>query len=231
MSKWAQNPARDEKEIFYEYARKIGIKNKKNLKIFRKIATLSPTAVLLGHDTLYCGVNKGVGYLRIPNVGWARSHFIGGIKELKPTFDQIIEQGNIENVLTEKANAVNIWRRIETLSRQLEVPDKSLKEFIVTSCTYGRINYEIFEKGWTIMLLGYFGDRTGKYAVRRIADALVAYDRLWDQWRQLRKNSPSCATISRDTYIGWSPVHSENLPGIKDSVNKYRKVLADLKTK
>ena len=39
------------------------------------------------------------------------------------------------------------------------------------------------------------GDQTGKYDEARIAEAIKKHDQLWDEWEQLKKDHPSCATI------------------------------------
>ena len=231
VSQWARDPTRSEKEVFNEFARKIELKGM-DVDRFRRLCLLSSEGALRGHDTYYCGINNGVGNKSDLNVWWAREDFIGGIDQLRSTFERIIKDGKVEEALAEKAEAVAIWQRIEALARQLDLPNKQTKEFIVTSATYGRISYAIFEQGWTVMLFGYLGDKSGTHDRERIAKAIAAYDRLWDEWRTLKAASPSCPTIYRDTFIGWSyhdwgTVCHKDRPGIGASVDKYRAIVTN----
>ena len=102
-----------------------------------------------------------------------------------------------------------------------------MKEFVVTSCTYGRFTFEIFEKGWTVMLLGTLGDKTGNYDQDRIASAIADYDRLWKEWRALKEASTSCATLYHSNYCryirGVRMEYSDT--GLDSSINKYRNLL------
>lgn len=154
---------------------------------------------------------------------------MGGIGEQAPgMFDNVIKEGATEKMIAEKAEAVAIWRQIEALSRQLDVSNPDMKEFLITSCTYGRIKFEIFEKGWTVMLLGTLGDKTGEYDRDRIARAIADYDRLWEQWRSLEKSSPSCATIYHNNYCryirGLRMEYAET--GLDSAINQYRKIVS-----
>lgn len=234
VSQWARDPTRSEEEVFMAFARGLGLKGI-DLDRFRRLCLLSSEGALRGHDTYYCGINQGVGNPSELNVWWARGDLIGGIDQLRSTFDRIIKDDKVEEALAEKSEAVAIWRRIEALSRQLDLPDEQTREWIITSATYGRINHAVFEQGWTIMLLGYLGETTGKVDRVKVAKAIAEYDRLWDEWRALKASSPSCATIGRNTYIGWSyhdwgTVCHEDRPGIGASVDKVRAMIAKSRT-
>ena len=109
---------------------------------------------------------------------------------------------------------------------KIDLLDPATKEFLVTSCAYGRIKYEIIEQGWTVMLLGYVGDETGTYDKPRITAAMKAYDLLWDEWKQLEKSSPSCATIYKNCYCRYvSQKGMFPASGMQQSVDHYRKIL------
>jgi hypothetical protein len=231
LSQWARDPARSEEEVFRQFARKIGLRGM-DIDRFRRLCLLSAEGGLRGHETYYAGVSKQGGSVSGDlDVNWAREDLIGGVDQLRSTFERIIKDGKVEEALAEKAEAVAIWQRIEALAQQLVLPDEQTKEFIVTSATYGRISYAVFEQGWTVMLLGYVGDKSGEYERERIAKAIAAYDRLWEEWRTLKATNPSCPPIYRDTFIGWSypdwgVVCHEDRPGIGASVDKYRAIVA-----
>ncbi len=216
VSKWAQHPSRSEETIFREYAsRELGLKDA-DIDRFRELCLLSANGVLRGQYSLLGSVN----------VVWERDQYLGGLGQLGGAFNNFVKRGLVEKVIAEKAEAVAIWRRIETLARQVHMPDSAMKEHLVTSCTYGRIKYEIIEKGWTIMLLGMVGDKAGRYDKPRVAGAIKAYDRLWDEWKTLEKSSPSCATIYKNHYCRYVPQKGMfPASGMNDSVNKYRRIV------
>ncbi|MCP4376791.1 MAG: hypothetical protein GY794_11525 [bacterium] len=216
LSQWAQNPKRSEEAIFREYAsKKLGLKGK-DIDRFRELCLLSAKGVLRGQ------------YSRLGHVSltWERDHYLGGLRQLGGTFNGFIKRNQVDKALAEKAEAVTIWRRIEALAKQIDLPDAATKEFIVTSCTYGRIKYEIIANGWTVMLLGMVGDKTGQYDKPRIAAAIKTYDKLWDEWKKLEKSSPSCASIYKNHFCSY--VHRKGAvpaSGMNDSVNKYRRIV------
>lgn len=218
ITKWVQDPRRSEKEIVREFARdKLGLMGADQDR-FYQICVLSAAGALRGHCS----------YFAKNAVWWTRDDVMGGINEQEPgMFDQVIQDGVTEKMIAEKAEAVAIWHQIKALSQQLEIPDPVMKEFVQTSCTYGCIEFEIFEKGWTIMLLGTLGDKTGNYDRDRIAKAIADYDRLWKEWRALKEASPSCATLYHSNYCryirGVRMEYSDT--GLDSSINKYRNLL------
>ncbi|NQV31797.1 MAG: hypothetical protein HQ515_03840 [Phycisphaeraceae bacterium] len=218
LSKWAQNPARSEEEFFREFAEtKLKLRGD-DIDLFRELCLLSTKGVLRGQYSLLGGVN----------IGWNRDQYMGGLPQLGGNFNSFIQQGKVEDVLAEKEEAVTVWRRIETLSKQIDVPDKRTKQFIETSCTYGRIKYEIIAKGWTVMLLGMAGDKTSQYDEPRMATAIASYDRLWDEWKQLEASDPSCSTIYKNHYCRYvSQKGMFPASGMNDSVNTYRRIVSD----
>ncbi len=218
ISRWVSNPDRTEEDIFNEFMDMLGLKGR-NRDMFREIALLSAEGVLRGHESLWTNVN----------VWWTRDWFLGGMNQLRGTFDNIINAGLVEQVLREKAESVAIWKRIEDLAKQIQVDDTVLKHYIVTSCTYGRIKYEIIEKGWTVMLLGRLGDRNGgQYDVARMSAAISDYDKLWQEWQDLKADNSDCASIYKNYYGSY---HVNNIPpvtavpGMQDTVDHYRSII------
>ncbi len=214
MAKWAQNMSRSEDEIFTEFAKYKGFSDGDIPKL-REISLLSTKAVLRGKYTRYGGYS----------VLWTRDQFIHGSGGLKGYFNYVIQEGLVEKVLAEKKESVDMWKHMVELSRQIETKDEALNEFLLTSTEYGRIKYEIYENGWIVMLLGHIGDETGEYNKDRIREAITRYDELWEEWKQLEKNSPSCATIYEPNGFairGHLDIYGNPETGIGASVDKYR---------
>ena len=205
VAKYAENPARSEAEIFDEYARKIGLTGD-DLPRFRELCLLSEKAVLRGQlTTLGAQID----------LWWARDDTLSA-----PNLGDFVKKGLVEKALDEKQQAVQMWMRIEALSKQIKFADPKTRDFVVTSCTYGRIKYAVIEQAWTILLYGQLGDMSGSYNKPKLAAAIARYDQLWSDWKKLKKTNPSCSTLPKD-------LARDNKPGIGAAVNRYRKILKD----
>jgi hypothetical protein len=203
IAKFAQNPHRTEAEIFDEYARRIGLRGD-DVARFRELNLLSEKAVLRGQlTTLGAKID----------LWWARDDTLAA-----PDLSDFIKKGLVEKALGEKHDAVEMWQRMEELAEQINFPDASMKDFVVTSCTYGRIKYSIIEQAWTILLYGHIGDSNGSYNRPKLEAAIAQYDRLWDQWKKLKETHASCGTLPSDLAFG-------NKPGMGAAVNRYREVV------
>ena len=216
MAKWAKNTNRTEEEIFNEFAKYKGFSDDDIPKL-REISLLSTKAVLRGKYTRYGGYS----------VVWTRDQFIHGSGSLKGHFNNVLKEGMVEQVLAEKTESVDMWKRMVELAKQIETKDGALNEFLLTSTEYGRIKYEIIEEGWIVMLLGHIGDETGAYDKQRISDAIARYDVLWEEWKQLEKNSLSCATIYEPNGFairGHLDIYGNPETGIGISIDKYREI-------
>lgn len=217
IAKWAQNTKIPEEMIFRDFARMKGIPEE-DISKFREICLLSDSAVLRGKYSKYCG-----GY----NLGWTRDEFINGANTLQGFFKKVLDEGLVEKVLAEKWKSVEMWKNMVTLAKQIDAKDESLNEFLRTSTEYGRIKYEIIEKGWIVMLLGHIGDETEQYDKERIREAIARYDELWKEWKELEKNSPSCATIYQPNGFaihGHLEIFGNPETGIGATIDKYRKI-------
>jgi hypothetical protein len=169
---------------------------------FRELNLLSAAAVLRGQCSFKATVD----------LWWARDDFIAA-----PNLSVFVSRGLTADALAEKAEAVTMWKKIETLARQIRFPDEATREFVETSSTYGRIKYSIFEQAWTVLLYGVTGDKSKQYDCERLSSAIAAYDQLWTEWRKLKKTHPSCATLYKDLAF-------QNRPGIGAAMDRYRKV-------
>lgn len=215
ISQFAKEPFRGEEEIFNEYARKKGIDGR-NLDKFRKLALLSAKGVVRGHSSLIVPVN----------VWWTRDHFFGGLNELQESFDNIINNSLVDEVLQEKRECVNIWKEIVLLSNEMDISDKELEQFIRTSSQYGLIKYSIIEQSWIILLKGLEGERSGNFDSETMHQALKKYDDLWDQFRKLEETNKNCATIYKPYAFDYHAKNYKGDEGLETSVNKYRKLIS-----
>lgn len=199
-AKFAQNPARSELELFNEFAtQQLGLAGD-DLARFRELNLLSASAVLRGQCSLLGPVD----------LWWARDNFMA-----VPDLRYFVTNQLVAAALAEKAEAVAQWKRIESLARQIKFRDSATQEFVETSCAYGRIKYAIFEQAWTVVLLGKQGELNNQFDQARISRAIAEYNRLWAEWRQLKTEHPSCATLAKD-------VAFHDQPGIGALVDSYR---------
>jgi hypothetical protein len=202
IAKYAENPKRTEAEIFNEFAtQQLGLKGG-DVARFRELNLLSAAAVLRGQCSLIQPVD----------LWWARDDFIAA-----PNLNVFVTNHLVAKALAEKAEAVAMWKKIEALAQQIKFSDATTREFVETSATYGRIKYSIFEQAWTILLYGAMGDKSKHYDCNKLSAAIAEYDRLWTEWRALKKSHPSCATLYKN-------VSFQNKPGIGAAVDKYRKI-------
>lgn len=175
-----------------------------------------------------CGQFSLIG--EIGNGGWNRDQYMGGLQQLGKDFNSFIKHCKLEEILKEKEEAVEIWKKIESIAAQLPIKNKETKEFIQTSYTYGRIKYEVIANGWKVMLLGLDGDKKGDYDKPRMSKAIARYDELWVEWKKLEQSSPSCATIYKNNYCRYvSQKGMFPATGMNDSINKYREPIKDKK--
>ncbi len=208
VTQWALHPERREPEIFDEYARrKLGLSGDDAVR-FRELNLLSAAAVLRGQ----CSLIKPV------ELWWARDDFLAA-----PDLRMFATPELVAAALREKAEAVTMWGKIETLAHQIHFADPRTQEFVETSCAYGRIKYAIIEQGWTILFAGAQFDRTGQFDRAKLTAALARYDALWQEWRTLKATHATCATLDKDLAFG-------DKPGMGAAVEHCRKAF-ELKAK
>jgi hypothetical protein len=214
---WAKDTTLTEEAALRRTALHIGV-SEGSINKFAKQVHLSADGCVRGHCSL----------IDIPkanfNVWWLRDHFFSGEKPLEPFFNYAINNGKVEEVLAEKKEAVSVWKEIERLASETAMNNNSNKDYLMVSANYGRIKYEIIEKAFTVMLLGYQGDKTGIYDKERIRRAITRYDLLWEEWKDLKRNNPSCATIYfPDAFrIDSKGVSGDPANGLGATIDRYR---------
>lgn len=197
LSQWAQNMELTESEIFDNFCKLKGL-SKNDAQAFRKLSLLSNKGVLLGRSSKITTINPW----------WIRDQFIGGLTEdtfndhtseawgkTNKEFREIVENGIVNEILTEKDNAVKIWEEIEQLAFSITGGDEKFRDYVRVSSTYGRIKYDIIKQGWIVMLKGLEGDKLGKYEIQIIEKAADEYYNLWKEFKQLKANNEQCASL------------------------------------
>jgi hypothetical protein len=216
---WAKDTTLTEEAALKKAALHIGVQ-KESINKFVKLVHLSADGCVRGHCSL----------IDIPkanfNVWWLRDHFFSGIKTLEPFFNYLIENDKIEQVLAEKKEAVSIWKEIVQLASEIKMDNDENQNYLKVSANYGYIKYEIIEKAFTVMLLGYYGDKTGHYEKDRIKQAIAQYDILWNKWNELKNNNTSCATIYYpDAFsIDSKGVSGNSSEGLGATIDRYRRL-------
>ncbi len=213
---WANNPVQSTAACFNQFCREEGFEGEDRDRLLQ-ICRLASSAVL--HGT--ASENGGI------NTLWSRDQYMGGLEDQdSPMADavaRIVADDRVEEIIAERELAVQLWHEIEAIAKDILNVSEVNREHIVSSCRYGRINYEIFAAGWTILLLGYLGDLNGMYDWQRINAALKRYDAAWEEWHQLTEASPSCATVYDSNYCRY--VGGKGMfpyTGMGDSIERYR---------
>ncbi len=187
MSKWAHDTTKSECELFNQTCKELGFSDS-DTKIMREIAELSVEGVRKGQLNSYVS----------NDVWWSRDEFFN-VAQCRKSITEAYEQNLMDSILEEKNDAVEIWNRIEELSKSMACKnDSEMREAIEVSCTYGRIKYELINKMWTLMSEKYRADIDGNFDKVKVKETLADYDRLWDEWRELKRSSDLCATLYTD---------------------------------
>jgi len=186
VSHWAQNTSKTEEELFNTFASTLGLSGN-NIKLFRQIAELSIEAVRKGQMSDYTE----------NAVWWARDEFFS-VNYNQVILKTIIAKNLQQKVLQEKTEACAMWLQIEALSRQLDMTDSETLEAILTSCSYGRIKYQLIEQMWILMIEDASYTINKKLNKQIVSNALKRYDELWVEWRNLEKSNKYCASLYTD---------------------------------
>ena len=83
------------------------------------------------------------------------------------------------------------------------------------------------EQGWNVMLRGYLYECTGKLDQTASRLALEKYDRLWEEYKNLKSDYGDDSSLYVDRYPGkwvWNR-DRERIMGMGVSVDKYRQLI------
>ena len=138
-------------------------------------------------------------------------------------FEYLLATNSTAAALAEKREAAGIYAALNA-SMPVKIlpfiPAANVSKVLAASVEAGAFASAIVAEGWTVMLLGYVGDRTGEYNRTGIRAAIQAYDALWEGYRKLNDTYGAAAPgIYSDRW--WSQ-SKENTPGMGQSVDRYR---------
>ena len=233
VSGWAQNTSLTEEEVFNRFMDDNGIKGSSR-RYFRQLCLLSAKAVLRGHYSAGLPFKKEW-------VAWTRDEFLDGIDTrekientffategmLKGAFEQWYKQGQLNAAVNERYQAVDMWKQVVKLSKKVKLADKNDQKYIVLSSQYGLLLHRIIAEGWTVMALGFTGDKTGVYDKVKLKAAINKYDAAWKAFEQLKANNPDCATLYKPFAFVYTKPAYHLKGGMGASVDTYRKILQD----
>ncbi len=189
VRKWTMDPEKSETFYFNEYAtEKLGLTGQ-NLKDFRKLMMLATDATFLGQQSVVVPVSDW----------WCRDHYLTAVNLTKQ-----VKAGKIDACIAEKVQAVEMWKEAEKLAAGITLKDPRDTEFMRVSTTYGRIKYQVIEQLWRIQLMLTEEKMTKKPLDKKAAKAAVAaYEKAFNEWRQLKRDNPCCPTL----YVDHESVH------------------------
>lgn len=130
-----------------------GIKNPVARQSFRCLCLLSAKAVLKGQTSSKYPFNNDW-------VWWIRDKFLAGFDSLSAltsfpsqgylhnAFSIYYQQGLLPNIITERQEAVTIWKEIVAMSSQTKMTNKADENYIKVSSQYGLLLQTIITEGW-----------------------------------------------------------------------------------
>jgi hypothetical protein len=212
LARFVRDPSRDEEDVFREYATERLWLRGDDIGRFRELCLLSARAVLKGRhcaafDSL---LDESV----LPTACWMRDDRLGGTEQLGMVLETLANQGQMDEALEEKAEAVRIWERIVEIAAALEWPPGADGEFVRVSSNYGLQLFRIVHHGWRVLIEGCRGDDPVA-----LSDAIVSYDEAWTAYRKLSA-SPQCPSLYRGEYFSLPGMPSAS--GLDDSVTRYK---------
>ncbi|MFY7899079.1 MAG: hypothetical protein ACOVNY_02770, partial [Chitinophagaceae bacterium] len=230
ISHWGNNSMQTEEAIFNQFMKENGIAEKSK-KAFRELALLSAKAVIRGHSSVKLPFDSSAAF-------WMRDEFLAGIEKeaeqgarapsegfLFNYFEYLYTHNLLDAAIAEKYESVTLWKKIVSLSTQVQIANKADESYIRVSSKYGLLLHQIIAEGWNVMALGYKGDQTGNYQQIELAKAINRYDTYWKLYNDFKQNNPTAATLYKPyAFVYQAPLyHLEK--GMNFSINKYRKLL------
>lgn len=201
IAKWVQQPDRPEEEVFHEFATDVLHLSADDAGKFRRLALLSADAVYRGKRSTTNAIAPQ----------WTRDEYID--RPPLPKHPQTLPA-----VVAEKDEAVRLWEEIDGLAREIRFADAATQEYAEVSCRYGLLLYRIYQAGFHLAALGEDGDRN------EVERWIAAYDRAWQEFRDLKATHPCCASLYRDKGFRFEPaIGAVEKPGIGAFVDEFRR--------
>ena len=189
LRKWTIDPEKSEQVYFNEYATETLGLGGQELKDFRKLMMLATDGTFLGQQSVVVPVSDW----------WCRDHYLTAVNVSKQ-----VKAGKVDACITEKQKAVEMWKEAEKLAAGITLKDPRDTEFMRVSTTYGRIKYQVIEQLWRIQLMLAEEKMKKKPLDQNAAKAAVAaYEKAFDEWRQLKRDNACCPTL----YVDHEAVH------------------------
>ena len=201
LSHWAQNPSRSEESVFNDFCSTV-------LKLSTEDATTFRKLCLLSADAVYRGIR---GTRNEISPWWTRDQYMG-----RPPLPR--DTANLSAFLQEKDEAATMWKQIMAYGDGIHFPDPAVQEYVKTSCQYGYDVYQIYRDGFHLAALGTHGDKA------QIKTLIDDYDQTWAEYKKLKEEHPSCATLYGDKGFT-QKAGSEGVPGMGAMVDEFRKII------
>jgi hypothetical protein len=184
LRKWTIDPSKSEEFYFNEYATEtLGLKDQQ-LKEFRKLVMLATDATFLGQQSRIVPVSDW----------WCRDHYLTAVD-----VSHQVKKGKAQECIAEKVQAVEMWKEAEKLAACITLKNPRDTDFMRVSTTYGRIKYQVIEQLWRIQMMLAEEQINKKPLDENAARAAVeAYEKSYEEWRQLKRDNPSCPTLYVD---------------------------------
>lgn len=188
---FALHPSQSEQALFEAHCRDALHLDQRQTKVLHELLLLATDATYHAQESnLVLDAN---GHFASSS-WWCRDEYL-----TVPSVTAFTKNKLTEKALTEKAAAVEDWRRVERMAVDLRLADPATQEFVEVSSTYGRIRAEICCQIWTMSLLEAQARLAGtKVDQAAMKAALLAYDAGWKEWRALKAAHACCPTLYRD---------------------------------
>ena len=211
MALWAADPARGEEPAFDEASAAMGVMPESR-GAFRRLALLSPKAMLRGKSATCAETRKGL------PVNWTRDQFLGGLGHLEKYLRARIADGTVESVLADRREAVKMWEEMVRLAGEVRCRDERDAHYVLTSAMYGLRLYRMVEAGWDVMATGLAGRDPA-----RLAEGVRRYDRAKAEYMALPKERADSATLYSDdsVRIDVSKAAANPVPGLGAAVRAF----------
>ena len=172
IAQWARDPRQSEESIFNRFAEeKLGLKGS-DVEKFRRICLLSADAVLRGKS----GIHREL------NPWWSRDD---GINRPALPADPAVRT----SIAAQQREAVEMWQEIVRLAGEIHFANTETADFVKVSSSYGLDLYRIYQAYINLNLAGLKADP------EELRDLLKKYDAAWDDYRELLKDHPNCASL------------------------------------
>jgi hypothetical protein len=243
ISSWAANTSATEESLFDLYvSNELGVTDSLARTALRQIALNAMDAHLHMWTVEAFDPLVNPSQMDRPTSNWFVRNSLGGLWQLDPTghesdchafnlshcmvFPFLGQTNGFDAALAEKRAAAAVFDEINQTAYTLVAPSlrKDDAMGLLASTEIGAYNANIVATGWTIMALGWQGDKSGKYNVTAIREEIQQYDNLWNQYLSLPERFPQYIlpnSLLNDTF--WVEP-SSGQPGMRQSIDKYRNV-------